>query len=408
MNNLNPSLKENNYIVVQNFVDVKKSKSLSDEFNLFCDENKIPGDDQAENSSSVYNYISFLELLCEKTPEVSKICGETVLPTYSYARTYRKGSVLKKHTDKDQCELSLTINLGSDRPWLIWIETPNKEKRYIMLSPGDALFYMGCDSPHWRDEYDGEWYTQVFLHYVFSRGNKACNYFDKSHLGINCTPQGNQIKIDENVLEENKIIKTPELIVKDKNYNLRSQTKLEDFIVVLNSLVPDELCDKIISEYDHCDLWKDTSVGGGEVNTNVRNCSVLNISDQNCFQYNTDYRKQLDSEFFVSAAEALKKYKEKFPDANVDIDTGYDLLRYKEGQFYVQHTDSFKLQQRAISCSFSLNDDYDGGEFAFFDREIIIKTKKGDAILFPSNFMYPHEVMPVASGTRYSIITWYV
>jgi predicted 2-oxoglutarate/Fe(II)-dependent dioxygenase YbiX len=55
-----------------------------------------------------------------------------------------------------------------------------------------------------------------------------------------------------------------------------------------------------------------------------------------------------------------------------------------------------------------LNDEYEGGEFAFFDREIIIRGGKGSIVMFPSNFMFPHEVMPVTSGTRYSIITWYV
>lgn len=48
------------------------------------------------------------------------------------------------------------------------------------------------------------------------------------------------------------------------------------------------------------------------------------------------------------------------------------------------------------------------GEFAFFDREIIIKGSKGSIVMFPSNFMFPHEIMPVISGIRYSIITWYV
>ena len=28
-------------------------------------------------------------------------------------------------------------------------------------------------------------------------------------------------------------------------------------------------------------------------------------------------------------------------------------------------------------------------------------------VMFPSTFMYPHEVMPVTKGTRYSIITWF-
>jgi hypothetical protein len=27
--------------------------------------------------------------------------------------------------------------------------------------------------------------------------------------------------------------------------------------------------------------------------------------------------------------------------------------------------------------------------------------------MFPSNFMYPHAIKPVLSGTRYSIITWF-
>ena len=61
-----------------------------------------------------------------------------------------------------------------------------------------------------------------------------------------------------------------------------------------------------------------------------------------------------------------------------------------------------------MSCSFALNDDYEGGEWGFFDREIIVKAPKGSAVMFPSNFMYPHEIMPVTQGVRYSIITWFV
>ena len=61
-----------------------------------------------------------------------------------------------------------------------------------------------------------------------------------------------------------------------------------------------------------------------------------------------------------------------------------------------------------MSCVFYWNDDFEGGEFAFFDREIKYKLDKGDAIMFASNFMYPHEIMPVTKGTRYSIITWFI
>ena len=92
----------------------------------------------------------------------------------------------------------------------------------------------------------------------------------------------------------------------------------------------------------------------------------------------------------------------------IEEDSGYELLRYKEGQFYTQHTDSFKARPRAVSCSFALNDDYEGGEWGFFGREITVKVPKGSALLFPANFMYPHEITPVTKGTRYSLITWFI
>ena len=87
---------------------------------------------------------------------------------------------------------------------------------------------------------------------------------------------------------------------------------------------------------------------------------------------------------------------------------GYILLKYEVNQFYAEHIDFFRDNSRVVSCSFILNDDYEGGEFAFFNRELKYKLKKGSCIMFPSNFMYPHEIMPVTSGTRYSIITWFV
>ena len=52
-----------------------------------------------------------------------------------------------------------------------------------------------------------------------------------------------------------------------------------------------------------------------------------------------------------------------------------------------------------------LNDDYVGGEFVMFD-DTKIKFDKGDVLVFPSLFLYPHKVEPVKSGTRYSYISW--
>ena len=58
-----------------------------------------------------------------------------------------------------------------------------------------------------------------------------------------------------------------------------------------------------------------------------------------------------------------------------------------------------------LSCLGLLNDDYEGGEFFILD-DLKIELKKGDLLIFPSNFMYPHRVKPVLKGVRYSYISW--
>lgn len=174
---------------------------------------------------------------------------------------------------------------------------------------------------------------------------------------------------------------------------------LDKYIVVLKNIVPLDLCDKIIEEYKNCDQWKQAKTAAQD---NSRTCDFIAMSIQN-----NEYRKKLDFDLFNVAAECLKLYNEKFNYCHATEDTGYDLLRYKEGQYYREHTDSFTAEPRLISCSFHLNDDYTGGEFAFFNKKIIHKVNKSDAIIFPSNFMYPHQILPVTKGTRYSIITWF-
>jgi predicted 2-oxoglutarate/Fe(II)-dependent dioxygenase YbiX len=134
----------------------------------------------------------------------------------------------------------------------------------------------------------------------------------------------------------------------------------------------------------------------------------LFISTSEVILKNENIRKKLDEELFNVANKAITKYNSMFNHCNVVRDSGYDLLRYDVGQFYVQHTDSYQMHPRSVSCSFALNDDYEGGEFAFFDRELKYKLKKGSILLFPSSFMYPHEIMTVTKGTRYSIVTWFI
>ena len=115
-------------------------------------------------------------ILLKKITLMEKESGKNLLPTYAFWRMYTKFSDLKKHSDRDSCEISVTVNVGSDKPWPIYIEgTP------VTLEPGDAVMYLGCELEHWREEYDGDWCAQFFLQYVDKDGKNTEHYRDKRH-----------------------------------------------------------------------------------------------------------------------------------------------------------------------------------------------------------------------------------
>jgi predicted 2-oxoglutarate/Fe(II)-dependent dioxygenase YbiX len=94
-------------------------------------------------------------------------------------------------------------------------------------------------------------------------------------------------------------------------------------------------------------------------------------------------------------------------------------LKYNVGGHYKPHIDGRSIwvapngdkiwrlsTDRHLSCVLYINDDFEGGEFAFPDLHIQVKPKPGLLVCFPSDQNYLHSVLPVTQGTRYSIVTW--
>ncbi len=59
----------------------------------------------------------------------------------------------------------------------------------------------------------------------------------------------------------------------------------------------------------------------------------------------------------------------------------------------------------SLSILGSLNNDYEGGELVFWQDQKI-ELKAGSIMIFPSNFLYPHKVVEVTKGVRYSYVSW--
>lgn len=84
----------------------------------------------------------------------------------------------------------------------------------------------------------------------------------------------------------------------------------------------------------------------------------------------------------------------------------YSVLKYGVGQKFVNHVDDHKDYHRRISTIYYLNDNYSGGEIVFPRFDITYKPVANEFIIFPSNFVYNHAVLPVKEGTRYAVVSW--
>ena len=158
-------------------------------------------DKQIPNTYSHYADNVMETLLVKMLPVMAKETGLQLVPTYSYARLYKKGDILKRHKDRPSCEISTTIHLGG-HPWPIFIDGTgadnviNEEQNLIkpnapagtkvILDVGDMLVYSGCELEHWREPFEGDICGQVFLHYNHVNGPFADkNKFDgRPMLGL--------------------------------------------------------------------------------------------------------------------------------------------------------------------------------------------------------------------------------
>ena len=182
-----------NYMMLQrDAVDFMMKKNTVNPYNPLIGtrlDRQIPG------CYSKYGDWVMETLLQYMRPVMKAKTGLELIPCYSYTRLYEKGNKLKRHKDRDSCEISTTLHLGGD-PWPIFLDPSGQdfvidEKKEIHkpgapkgvrvdLKIGDMLIYSGCDLEHWREPFQGTVCSQVFLHYNDANGPFAkTNLFDK-------------------------------------------------------------------------------------------------------------------------------------------------------------------------------------------------------------------------------------
>jgi|GEM_PF-697846 len=130
------------------------------------------GDGQSPRRYAAYNepVARFFHHQIAKT--LSVLAGEPLKASYVYFASYLSGAELKKHTDRQQCEFSVTLCLDFspepklETPWPIRLDAPTGTVT-VYQALGDGLAYRGSRLPHYRDVLGaGQTSTSIFFHYV--------------------------------------------------------------------------------------------------------------------------------------------------------------------------------------------------------------------------------------------------
>tara|TARA_B100000508_G_C11343804_1_gene220528 strand:+ start:62 stop:649 length:588 start_codon:yes stop_codon:yes gene_type:complete len=190
---------------------------------------------------------------------------------------------------------------------------------------------------------------------------------------------------------------------------------MNELIQVIKVLEPNEV-DELNSHIDTLNFKPNTVFGDNGSNsiTPDRTSTGATMNDDH----------ELIKSFHLKINQALDEYKRRLIDIHENfqyypVPGGYDthswregiqVLQYEKNQEYKFHHDVADYKEkrefyRTISVIVYLTDDFKGGGTLF--PHMRYKPKPGYALIFPSNWCYPHAGEPVIEGIKRIAVTWY-
>ena len=168
--------------IVNNVLDNDVLKLLQIYYKETIDKNVWKLGDRQSNRYKAHNEPMSRFLHYECLPLIEKIVGRSLRPTYTYLSAYVKGADLPPHTDRPDCEY--TVSFVVDKPegsnWNIYVHKPQQEVKYkgrydekppleecesVDCDAGGLMLFQGTDHIHFREELEGDYYNIVLLHY---------------------------------------------------------------------------------------------------------------------------------------------------------------------------------------------------------------------------------------------------
>lgn len=203
-----------------------------------------------------------------------------------------------------------------------------------------------------------------------------------------------------------------------KWYEIEEQTwssisDLGNGILVYHDVLPQSLkiidrLEDVVSDTDNDYNYAEAMVGYGMKMPEYRDCFDLKFKKTDIEHDESEPSLKLQSlweDVHHRKLQAVKDYTKRFNIGELRYWEALNFVKYGPGQHFQEHTDHGYSYNCAVSLVGYVNSDYTGGEIYFRMQNLKVKPQAGDLFVFPSNFMYPHQAMPVVDGTKYSIVT---
>ena len=165
--------RERRYLLVKGILPQTILEYLKVYYAVLMANNRFSNDSECPSSLSLGGDAALDAVLEWIRPEVSRLVGFDLAPTYSYTRQYAKGEVLTRHTDRDACEISVTASIQIPKgagPSVVHLKPPTLDETKVEMFEGDGCVYAGTEVEHWRERFRVGGYIQLFLHFVAKHG----------------------------------------------------------------------------------------------------------------------------------------------------------------------------------------------------------------------------------------------
>jgi hypothetical protein len=165
--------RQKRYLFVKELLPPPLLEYLKVYYAILLADNYFSHDSQCPSSLSLSGDPALDAVMEWIRPELGRLVGFSLAPTYSYTRRYAKGDVLTRHRDRAACEVSVTISIQIPKnagPSVMYLKPPGAEETKVEMREGDGCVYAGSEVEHWRKRFRVDGYIQLFLHFIARRG----------------------------------------------------------------------------------------------------------------------------------------------------------------------------------------------------------------------------------------------